>query len=171
MHKIVVSTVANVSMEQAWARLSDLSQAHQYVPDLTGTEITTENKQGVGASRYVYSNRAPLIETVTEWHEGQGFKLKLHNDQDDTVPPLFTRATFEYALQAEGEQQTRLTNTFEFEMKWGAFGNLLIKLAKPQVRALQEQIVAGQRLYYETGNKAPRDDVVALLKAGAVDGH
>ena len=45
-----------------WAKLSDLSVAHYYVPGLTGTEITTELTQGVGASRKVLSKRPPMDE-------------------------------------------------------------------------------------------------------------
>lgn len=166
LQSITATAIANVSIEHAWEKLSDLSQAHQYVPDLTGTKITTESKQGVGTSRLVYSNRAPLIETVIEWEEGSRFLLKLHTKQGDEVPPLFKRASFEYAISEESASQTRLSNTMNFEMKWGAVGTLLAKLLVPTVQKMHEQIVIGQKLYYETGKKVVKEDVIKILKRG-----
>ena len=165
MHKVSATTVANIDIASAWEKLSDLSQAHLYVPDLTGTEITTDAKVGVGASRRVYSQRPPLIETVIEWNEGSGFVLRLHNDKGDGVPPMFSRATFEYRISAESDSTTRLSNSMEFDMKWGAFGNVMAKLITKPMQQMQAQIVYGQRLYYETGEKAQKEQVVALIKA------
>lgn len=166
MHKVTATTVANVDIQTAWQKLSDLSKAHLYVPDLTRTEITTELKQGVGTSRRVHSIRPTIIETVVEWNEGTGFKLKLHNDAGDGVPPLFSRASFTYTISKESDKQTRLTNSMEFQMKWGMLGNLLAKLITKPMQAMQEQIVVGQRLYYETGEKAVKEQVIEILKRG-----
>ena len=163
--KVSSTSIANIDVGTAWQKLSDLSKAHFYVPDLTGTEITTEQKTGVGTSRYVYSNRAPLIETVTTWEEGKGFTLKLHHDKGDGVPPLFKTGRFHYAIQAEGDNQTRLTNTMEVEMKFGLLGKLLGKLIGKTMQQMQDQITVGQKLFYETGKKAKRDEVIAILKS------
>lgn len=164
MHKVVASAVVDIPIDQAWAKLSDLSKAHYYVPDLTGTEFITEQKQGVGASRYVYSNRAPLIETVTQWNEGQGFSLRLHHDKGDGVPPMFSRARFHYSLEPISDSQTKLINSMEFEMKWGPIGQLLAKLIVKPMQQMQEKIVVGQKLYYETGDKADPQQVIKILK-------
>jgi len=164
MHKVSSTCVANIDLASAWQKLSDLGQAHMYVPDLTGTEITTNAKTGIGASRRVYSQRPPLIETVVEWNEGSGFTLKLHNDYGDGVPPMFSMASFVYEISAESTTTTRLSNTMEFEMKWGAIGNLLAKLIAKPMQQMQEQIVYGQKLYYETGQKAQKGQVLALIK-------
>ena len=59
--------VMNVPREQAWQTLKDLGQAHNYVPGIIKTEVTTEKKTGVGASRKVYqSETRGLDETVVE---------------------------------------------------------------------------------------------------------
>ena len=165
MYKVSATTVANIDIASAWQKLSDLSQAHLYVPDLTGTEITTDTKTGVGTSRRVYSQRSPLIETVVEWNEGSGFILKLQNDKGDGVPPMFSRASFSYELSAESDTTTRLSNSMAFDMKWGALGNLLAKLIIKPMQQMQDQIVYGQRLYYETGEQAQKAKVIALIKA------
>ena len=166
LQSVTASAIANISIEQAWEKLSDLSQAHLYVPDLISTEITTDAKQGVGTSRIVVSDRGPLIETVIEWNEGSGFSLKLHTEKGDEVPPLFSSASFEYKISEESPGQTRLSNTMNFEMKWGMVGSLLAKLVVPTVQKMHDQIVVGQKLYYETGKKAVREEVIEILKRG-----
>ena len=165
MHKVTSTSLVELDLDSTWQRLSDLSKAHFYVPDLNRTEITTEQQTGVGVSRRVYGKRPPIIETVSAWQEGQGFTLKLTNDKGDGVPPMFSRANFHYAISRETDQQTRLTNTMEFEMKFGLLGSLLAKLIKPEIQKMQDQITVGQKLFYETGEKAQRQAVIEFLKS------
>ena len=99
-----------------------------------------------------------------QWNEGKGFTLRLHNDKGDGVPPLFSRATFKYAISAESATQTRLTNTMTFEMKWGWLGSMLAKLIMRPIQHLHSQIVIGQKLFYETGEKANSAQVKAILR-------
>ncbi len=164
-HQISASTVANLTIENAWEKLSDLSKAHYYVPDLTACDITTEQLTGVGTSRIVRSSRPPMIETVVEWNEGEGFLLRLHHDKGDGMPPLFSRATFRYAISKESESSTRLTNTLSYDMKWGPVGSLLGALINKTMHKMQQQVTYGQRLYYETGEKVNLEQVIALIKS------
>ena len=62
-----VRAAAHIPMpiDRAWERMRDLTLATDYVPGLTNTVITTEQKEGVGASRRVVSRQAgPMDETV-----------------------------------------------------------------------------------------------------------
>lgn len=163
-NQITATTVANISIEDAWTKLSDLSIAHFYVPDLTACDITTEQTTGVGASRIVKSNRPPMIETVVEWNEGAGFLLRLHHDKGDGMPPLFSNATFRYAINEESATTTRLTNTLSYNLKFGIFGSMLGAMIKKTMQRMQEQVTVGQRLYYETGKKVALDDVIKVIK-------
>ncbi len=162
---ISATTVANLSVEEAWQRLSDLSKAHFYVPDLTACDLTTEQTTGVGASRIVRSSRPPMIETVVEWNEGAGFLLRLHHDKGDGMPPLFSSATFRYHIERESDARTRLTNTLSYDMKWGPVGSLLGAMIKGTMQKMQQQVTVGQRLYYETGNKVTQQQVIDLIKS------
>ncbi|WKD49020.1 SRPBCC family protein [Microbulbifer spongiae] len=151
MKMISVSCVANVSAEKAWEKMRDLSKPHFYVPGVTGAVIISTQKEGIGTSRRIFSSRAPLIETVTAWNEGRGFTLKLHSDDGDGIPPLFKKASFQYALEPLSKYQTRLTNCMNFEMKWGKLGHLLSGLIMRSMRQMQENIITAQKEYYETG--------------------
>lgn len=164
MYQVSATAVADIPIESAWQKLSNLELSHYYVPDLTDTKITTELKQGIGTSRRVYSNRPTIIETVVEWDEGKGFLLNLSHDKGNGVPPMFSRATFQYSIEAESGTQTRLRNTLSFEMKWGVAGHLLSKLLIKPMQKMQQQITTGQKLFYETGEKANKEQVANLLK-------
>ena len=160
-YQVQASTIIQQPMNQVWDKLRDLSKAHFYVPNLDSCEIITEQTSGVGASRIV---RGTLQETVTQWHEGSGFVLRLHTRKGDGVPPLMSQATFEYHLSADNDHATRLTNTLSYTMKFGIFGRFLNLLIRPTMRTMQKQITLAQRLYYETGEKVSAAQIKALMQ-------
>lgn len=138
--------------EAAWQKLRDLSVAHHYVPGLTGTEIRTALKEGVGASRRVFQGGGRwLDETVTEWAEGQGFEIRLHRAEQGMVAP-FREASFRYWLEDAGPSTTRLVLTLSYSLRWGVFGALLERLAMGRgVSANLRDVALGLREYYLTG--------------------
>ena len=112
-----------VPVAQAWAFLRDLPRANQYGPGVTECTITTERREGVGASRRVVSKAAgPMDETVTEWNEGNGFVIRLHRGEGD--PAIFRDASFRYAIEADGDG-TRATLTLSYAPKGGPLGGLI----------------------------------------------
>jgi len=138
--------------EAAWQKLRDLSVAHHYVPGLTGTEIRTALKEGVGASRRVFQGGGRwLDETVTEWAEGQGFEIRLHRAEQGMVAP-FREANFRYWLEDAGPSTTRLVLTLSYTLRWGVFGALLERLAMGRgVSANLRDVALGLREYYLSG--------------------
>lgn len=142
--------VIDMPREQAWARLRDISLAHNYVPGIVRTEIVSARTEGVGASRYVWrSAKSYLQETVVEWHEGEGFLIRLHKGDKPARP--FRSASFRYQLADHGLGQTLFTASLQFQMPWGALGKWLEKkMAKP-VAATVADVAIAMKLYYETG--------------------
>jgi hypothetical protein len=141
----------DIPREKAWEILRDLSRAHHYVPGLVKTEITTDNKEGIGASRIVYqSERKGLHETVTEWNEGCGFLIRLHRGEKGPPPP-FKEGWFRYAIEDEGDK-TRLSISLIYTLRMGWFGILLerLLLGKNFHRILRD-IAISMKAYYETG--------------------
>lgn len=152
--------VIDVPRGEAWARLRDISLAHNYVPGIVKTEIVSAQAEGVGASRYVYrSARSYLQETVVEWHEGEGFVIRLH--KGDKPAPPFRTASFVYCLHDHGASQTLFTATLRFKMPWGALGSWLEKKMEKPVAATVADVAAAMKLYYETG----KPTTAAALKA------
>lgn len=152
--------VIDIPREQAWARLRDISLAHNYVPGIVRTEIVSTRTEGVGASRYVWrSAKSYLQETVVEWWEGEGFAIRLH--KGDRPAPPFRSACFRYQLADHGPGQTLFTATLQFEMPWGALGGWLEKLMAKPVAATVADVATAMKLYYETGEPT----TAATLKA------
>jgi hypothetical protein len=151
---------------QAWAKLRDLSLAHDYVPGITKTEIVSAQTQGVGASRYVYRNAKSYIqETVVEWDEGRGFVIRLHKGDKPARP--FRNAWFRYQLADKGRDKTVFTASLEFELPWGALGAWLEKKMEKIVRSTITDVAISMKLYYESG----RPTTAAALKAYKAAGH
>lgn len=150
--------VMNVPRDQAWKRLRDLGMAHNYVPGIIKTEITTSKKEGVGASRKVYqSEKRALDETVVEWDEGHGFLLKLHRGENGSQPP-FKEAYFRYQLDDAGNRQTALTTSLLFTMRWGRFGEFLHRRLLANVfRSIIRDVALSMKAYYESGEPTTPD--------------
>ena len=146
--------VIQMKLGDAWEILCDLSLAHNYVPGVIDTVITTENKRGKGASRKVYQGKNRCIdETVEEWNEGNGFLIRLH--RGNAGPPLpFERAWFRYTIEKDGADSTLITTSLIYVMKWGKLGQMLNKViigrfVLQRIRA----IALSMKIYYETGEK------------------
>jgi hypothetical protein len=152
--------VVDLPRAQVWERLRDLGKAHHYVPGLTDTRFTTEQREGVGTSRKVYQKgMAPMDETVVEWRDGYGFLLRLHNG--DKAPLIFQEAYFSYAIEEAGPAATIFRPSMTYTLRWGALGRLLDRLFFQRASGKMLQTLARSfKQYYETGqpsNPAVRD--------------
>jgi len=141
----------NLPRAQVWEKLRDLTLAPFYVPGLTGVEILTEKREGVGASRRVFQAKGqPMDETVESWDDGYGFLIRLH--VGDKPPAPFKQAWFDYRI-ADGPNGTTLfTPSLRYAMPWGPVGALLNALVVKNFAAGNVRKVAENfKGYYETG--------------------
>jgi hypothetical protein len=139
---------------QAWAKLRDLMLSQDYVPGVERIEITTRQREGVGASRRVFcKGRPPVDETVVLWDEGHGFTVRLH--KGDEPPAPFKQAQFVYRLDDAPDGRTRVTTTLAYELPFGVLGRLLDALLMRRVsQAMVKAIASGLKQVYETGKRA-----------------
>ena len=114
-------------IETCWSLLRDLTRATNYVPGLTQTVLTTEKKEGVGASRIVtHKQFGDMNETVTEWVPGRGFTVRLHKGDKPAAP--FKEAAFRYALEParSGDESTcEIHTSLTYALPFGPLGRLL----------------------------------------------
>lgn len=163
--------VINVPREQVWEKLRDLGMAHNYVPGIIKTEVTTSKKEGVGASRKVFQSETKgLDETVVEWNEGHGFLIRLHRG-DNGAPPPFKDAAFRYRIDDAGNGQTALTTSLIFTMRWGAVGAFLhSRLLAGVFRSTIRDVALSMKAFYESGEPTTPEklkQIKAELKAKA----
>ncbi len=122
-----VRAAARVPMpiERAWERFRDLTLAKDYVPGLTDTVITTEAKEGVGASRIVSHRQfGDMNETVVVWDEGRGMTIRLHKGDGPARP--FREAHFRYEFRECGDPAAcEIHTTMTYTLPWGLLGRLL----------------------------------------------
>jgi hypothetical protein len=128
MHKVTARQPIALPISKCWEKVRDFSRALNYVPGLTDLTITTPATSGVGASRVVVSAQfGPMDETITEWNEGRGFRIRLHRGDGAPMPPM-REATCEYALEPsedDPEGTTYIAMSMEYELSYGILGSLL----------------------------------------------
>ena len=144
--------LVNLPRSEVWQRLRDLTIPHKYVPGLRDCRMATEQKEGVGASRRVFTTSGmEMDETVIEWDEGKGFVIRLH-DGDGPPPPIFTEACFHYILEDAPGGKTLFRPTMTYTIKYGLLGRLLDKLMLNMIiRSNMKKVGLGLKQFYETG--------------------
>jgi len=165
---IVASVVIELPLEQAWEKLQDFSLAHNYVEGVNRTEITTEKKSGLGASRRVYLGEKKYNnETVIEFGN-YNMLMRLHV-KDKELPP-FLMAQWRYALSKATENSTRATLTMSYATPWGLFGTLLNKLVIiGAAKKATAKVASGLKHFYETATPATNADRERLLPAVTIE--
>jgi hypothetical protein len=145
--------------------MSDFTLAHNYVPELTRTEIVSTRRRGVGAHRRVYQEDGDYLEeTIIEWNEGSGFVISLHEGQQPLAP--FKRAEFSYGMVAVTPKSTGVDLSLTVEMPWGAVGEALADwFVEPLLEDKLVQVAAGLKYFYETGQPATDKDRERLAAA------
>lgn len=141
----------DLPLSRAWDKLQDLSLAAHYVPGLTACVLHPGPQTGPGASRRVLQKNGQwLDETVLQWHEEQGFVIRLHRAQKG--PPLpFKQACFVYSLAAEGNA-TRLTTCLLYQPAGGVLGTLFDRwMLRRALNTAVAKIARNLKIYYETG--------------------
>lgn len=169
-HEVSSRVLLKIPRDQAWALLQDLTLSHHYVPGVLRCEIRTEQRQGLGASRRIYQKMGRWMdETVTEWNEGGGFVIRLHRGQKGPSAP-FKNAQFRYRIEDAGNNQTALTTSLMFDMRWGRFGKLLYRrVLASAFRGVVRTITNNMKAFYEEQGravKAPANADDALASEG-----
>lgn len=113
-------------IDTCWENLRDLTRAKDYVPGLTDSVITTDKKEGVGASRIVsHKQFGDMNETVVAWDEGVGMTIRLHKGDGPARP--FEQAHFRYEFRADPAQpqECEIHTALSYTLPWGPLGRLL----------------------------------------------
>lgn len=146
--------------EKVWETLQDFSQAHNYVPGIIDTQIMTETKNGVGASRRVYQSKTKFLqETITEWNEGFGFRIRLHKGEKDSP---FKNAFFRYEISDSGDK-TLLKTTMGYTPPMGIIGVWMDKLFLNKIiKGAIRDVAVSMKHYYESGRPTQKADLKQL---------
>jgi hypothetical protein len=157
----------SLPIDQCWENLRDLTRARHYVPGLTDTVITTDQKEGIGASRIVtHKQFGEMDETVVEWEEGVGMTVRLHKGAKPATP--FKKATFRYEFRPASDASSdgahcEIHTSMTYELPFGALGRLLDRLFVGRI--LRQSVVDSAVCLaenYQTGQPVPSSDLSRL---------
>jgi hypothetical protein len=149
--EVSAKVIIDIPHQAAWNKLRDLTLAVNYVPGLVKVEMSGDQREGVGASRKVYQAASRYIEeTVEQWHEGEGFLIRLHRGDKPAAP--FKRAWFRYCIAEQDAHSTLFTASLIYELPWGLFGRLLDRLVLHRImQNVIRDVALSMKLYYESG--------------------
>jgi hypothetical protein len=139
----------NQSKEKVWKALADFGNICHGHPAVSKSFITSTQKEGVGATRHCdfIMMGASAEELVTEWNEGKNIKIEVQ--ELNKMPGIKTMA-LDLALRQNG-YKTILSSTMTYSMKNSFFDIMNILMMKKMNAKLLDGIMAGHKLYIETG--------------------
>ena len=162
----------SLSIDQCWQNLRDLTRARDYVPGLTDTVITTDQTEGIGASRVVtYKQFGEMDETVVEWDEGIGMTVRLHKGSKPATP--FKEATFRYEFRPTSDKTSggagcEIHTSMTYELPFGVLGRVLDRLLVGRI--LRQSVVDSAVCLaenYRTNRPVPSSEL-SRLRANAL---
>ena len=131
----------SVPKQVVWEAISDLAAVQDFNPSVKRSYYRPGPRKGISAGRHC--DLIPLgsvEETVTEWKEGEGFTLKIHDGKN--TPP-WKRATGRMWVLPEGAG-ARAGLSVEYELKFGLVGALMDRLlVRPQFRKTVRNTLEG----------------------------
>ena len=139
----------NKSKEEVWKALADFGNICHGHPGVSKSWITSDKKEGIGATRHCdfIMMGASAEEKIIEWNEGKNIKIEVY--QLNKLPGIKTMK-LDLAIRENGSK-TILFSTMEYTMKNGFFDFMNGVMMKNMNAKLLDGIMAGHKLYIETG--------------------
>lgn len=133
------------SPARVWAALARLDALHEYDPGISKSVLRTDQCSGLGADRECLIKTGGWFrERVTLWDPEHELEFTLY---DCTLP--VRRLRHHYKLTSEGGG-TRVQQTQEYELKYGAVGTVLdVVLVRRKWDAGIKTFFAGLKRYVE----------------------
>ena len=97
----------NASSDQIWQALSDFDSISTSSGVVDHSTYLTPESSGIGSARRIQQGANTLIETVTEWNEGELLAYTLSG-----LPPVFRSATNCWRI-SQNEAPTKVSLTIE----------------------------------------------------------
>lgn len=166
-HKVTQSLNVNVSADKIWQVLGKYNSLENYASTVESSSIVGNIESGLGAKRKnTFYDGSSLIEEVTEYQQGQGYKMKL---SDFSFPLKYMNS--EVAVKAIDSNSCTLFMSTEFVVKAGPFGWLMgLVIMRPMMKNIFKKQMNCLAYYCETGqkvnNKLPSSDDLKKLVLG-----
>lgn len=139
----------NQPKDKVWKALADFGNICHGHPAVSKSFITSSQKEGLGATRHCDFTMmgASAEEKVTDWNEGKNIKIEVVELKK--MPGIKT-LSLDLAVRESGGK-TVLSGNMEYSMKNGLFDVMNSLMMKKMNAKLLDGIMAGHKLYIETG--------------------
>ncbi len=139
----------NMPKEKVWKALADFGNICHGHPAVSKSFITSTQKAGVGATRHCDFTMmgASAEEKIVDWNDGKNIKIEVY--ELNKMPGIDTMA-LDLAIREKGDK-TILSSTMQYTMKNGFFDIMNGLVMKGMNGKLLDGIMAGHKLYIETG--------------------
>ncbi|MCH8303851.1 MAG: SRPBCC family protein [Candidatus Marinimicrobia bacterium] len=145
MIKITKEVEINAPKAKVWSVLADIGAVEKYNPVVTKSYSTSENKQGLGASRHCdLLPMGSVEEKIIEWDEGESYKIEIFEGK--AIP---FKGTGKFELTENGKS-TNVKMTFEPDMGNGIFGKIMGFMMKEKMNKMITGVVIGLKHHLET---------------------
>jgi hypothetical protein len=155
----------NLPKEKVWQVLADFGKICHGHPAVSKSFITSAQKEGIGATRHCDFTMmgASAEEKVVDWNEGKNIKIQVY--ELHKMPGIKTME-LDLAIKEKGKN-TILTGNMQYSMKNGFFDLMNSLMMKKMNATLLDGIMAGHKLYIETGtivNEKTKLDLLQVSK-------
>ena len=163
MIKITKEVEINAPKAKVWSVLADIGAVEKYNPVVTKSYSTSENKQGLGASRHCdLLPMGSVEEKIVEWDEGESYKIEIFEGK--AIP---FKGTGKFELTENGKS-TNVKMTFEPDMGNGIFGKIMGFMMKEKMNKMITGVVIGLKHHLETDELVSAKTYKKIRKLSAV---
>jgi uncharacterized membrane protein len=148
---ILKSTVIiNRPIHTVWDAVKLPGDIKNFHPLIKESYMISDEQYGKGAKRYCQLKPMGVMEElISEWKEGEMIETEVVGGK--MLPPYsFMRGILN--LKSRNEDQTEVSFTFSYKLKFGTLGMVLDKLLiRPQFRSAPLKYTSGLKSYLENG--------------------
>jgi Polyketide cyclase / dehydrase and lipid transport len=163
-HEVEKTLRVNVPADKIWEVLGDFSSVEQYASTIKSSPIVGDIKSGLGARRLnTFLDGTSLIEEITDYHEGKGFKMKL---SEYSFPLKYMNS--EVGVKSIDEKSCELSMSTDFVVKAGPLGWLMgYFMVRPMMKGVFEKQMSCLAYHSMTGKRIdeelPSSDELAKI--------
>ena len=152
MTRIQTEITIDATREEVWGVVSDLGAIQSYHPGVQTSYYTSEQREGVGATRVCeFGGGRSMEERAVKWRENENITVKFGKS---TKMPPFREAFGHMSLEEIGDK-TRVTLALEYRIKFGFIGSLLDRFViRRQAQKAIPGVLAGLKHQLEATNAA-----------------
>ena len=166
-HHTENSIKVNVPAEKIWKILADFSSVEKFATTIDSSPIVGDIQSGLGTKRKcTFNDGSSLVEEITEFQEGQGFKMEL---SEFSLPLKEMQA--QMGVKKIDANSSEIYMSADFIVKAGPLGWLLGHLVmRPVMKGVFKKLMSGLAYHCVTGNlvgeKLPPNDELANIVIG-----